>query len=155
MADHEDVMRRINKIPGISYPALTPNLKGLKQRYVSCVVGCPYEGSISPKAVAMVTKHLFDLGCYEVSLGDTIGVGNSSWVSGQWTLQSVVWVAVHTRGGASGNVATEDVVYMLHGIGLETGVNLDKLMDAGDFICQAWNEKLPRKSLKRGETIKK
>jgi len=143
--------------------------------YVSCVVGCPYEGFIAPTAVAIVTKSLFDMGCYEVSLGDTIGVGTpgttQAMLEGVLDTVPVDKLAIHchdTYGqalaniltalqlgvrtvdssvsglggcpyarGASGNVATEDVVYMLHGMGLETGVNLDKLMDAGDFICRA------------------
>ncbi|KAL9962389.1 hypothetical protein ACROYT_G031488 [Oculina patagonica] len=151
--------------------------------YVSCVVGCPYEGVVAPKAVAMVTKNLFDMGCYEVSLGDTIGVGapgsTQAMLEGVLETVPVDNLAIHchdTYGqalaniltalqlgvrtvdasvsglggcpyarGASGNVATEDVVYMLHGMGLETGVNLDKLIDAGDFICQALERKTASK----------
>jgi hydroxymethylglutaryl-CoA lyase len=141
--------------------------------YVSCALGCPYEGRVDPESVARLAKQLFDMGCYEISLGDTIGVGTPG--STLRMLQAVKQVvpvealAVHfhdTYGqalanllvalqegvavvdasvaglggcpyaeGASGNVSTEDVVYMLHGLGVSTGVDLDKLIDAGDFIC--------------------
>ncbi|KAL6009837.1 hypothetical protein ACLOJK_000268 [Asimina triloba] len=181
--------------------------------YVSCVVGCPVEGAIPPSKVAYVAKELYDMGCFEISLGDTIGVGTPGKATKQIFLQDNVWflqgplheeiallvgkhpaksfpsvnctvipmlaavmavvpaekLAVHfhdTYGqslpnilvslqmgistvdssvaglggcpyakGASGNVATEDVVYMLHGIGISTNVNLGKLMSAGEFIC--------------------
>lgn len=142
--------------------------------YVSCVVGCPYEGAVAPEKVAAVARQLFDMGCYEISLGDTIGTGNPASVVAM--LQAVIKevpvekLAVHlhdTYGqalanllaalqlgvavvdssvaglggcpyakGASGNVATEDVVYMLNGMGIEHGVNLPKLIDAGNFVCQ-------------------
>ncbi|KAG1365497.1 Hydroxymethylglutaryl-CoA lyase, mitochondrial [Cocos nucifera] len=139
-------------------------------RYVSCVIGCPVEGSVPPSKVAYVAKELYDMGCYEISLGDTIGVGTPGTVIPM--LEAVLSVipveklAVHfhdTYGqslpnimmgistvdssvaglggcpyakGASGNVATEDVVYMLHGLGIKTNVDLSKLMAAGDFICK-------------------
>lgn len=140
--------------------------------YTSCAVGCPYEGDIDPKVVAKVTGQLIDMGCHEISLGDTIGTGTVGSVS---TMLDVVLadtpaekLAVHfhdTYGqalanihvalqkgisvvdssvaglggcpyakGASGNVATEDVVYMLNGLNIETGINLEKLIDAGNFI---------------------
>uniref|UniRef100_A0A7N0USG8 hydroxymethylglutaryl-CoA lyase n=3 Tax=Kalanchoe fedtschenkoi TaxID=63787 RepID=A0A7N0USG8_KALFE len=142
--------------------------------YVSCVVGCPIEGAVPPSKVAYVAKELYEMGCYEISLGDTIGVGTPGTVVPM--LQSVLKVvpidklAVHfhdTYGqalanilaslqmgirtidssvsglggcpyakGASGNVATEDVVYMLNGLGVKTNVDLGKLMHAGDFICK-------------------
>jgi isopropylmalate/homocitrate/citramalate synthase len=149
---------------------------GLKVRgYVSCVLGCPYEGEVAPEAVARVAKALIGIGCYEVSLGDTIGVGTP--LKAQRMLEVVAedvdmsHLAAHfhdTYGqalanllavlqmgigvvdasvsglggcpyapGASGNVATEDVVYMLHGLGIETGIDLDKLTEAGAFISQA------------------
>ncbi|XP_022153949.1 hydroxymethylglutaryl-CoA lyase, mitochondrial-like [Momordica charantia] len=141
--------------------------------YVSCVVGCPIEGMVPPSNVAYVARELYRMGCSEISLGDTIGVGTPGTVIPM--LESVVDVvpignlAVHfhdTYGqalsnilvslqmgistvdssvsglggcpyakGASGNVATEDVVYMLNGIGVKTNVDLEKLMLAGDFIC--------------------
>ncbi|XP_040839508.1 3-hydroxymethyl-3-methylglutaryl-CoA lyase, cytoplasmic isoform X2 [Ochotona curzoniae] len=146
--------------------------------YVSCALGCPYEGNITPQKVTDVAKRLYSLGCYEISLGDTIGVGTPGSMKkmlecvmkeipagalavhchdtyGQalanilTALQmgiSVVDSAVSGLGGcpyakgASGNVATEDLVYMLNGLGLHTGVNLYKVMEAGDFICKAVNK---------------
>ncbi len=140
--------------------------------YVSCVNGCPYEGEIAPEAVAKVSRALMQMGAYEISLGDTIGVGTP--VQTYAMLEAVLndvpveKVAVHmhdTYGqamanilasldlgvrvvdasvaglggcpyakGASGNVATEDVVYMLQGMGFETGVDLDKLVAASHWV---------------------
>jgi len=140
--------------------------------YVSCVLGCPYEGDIAPTAVNTVTKALLEMGCYEVSLGDTIGTGTAGsmgkLLANLLTDFSASALAVHchdTYGqalsnilvalqhgintidssiaglggcpyarGASGNVATEDVVYMLNGLGVETGLNLDALIAAGNLI---------------------
>ena len=140
--------------------------------YVSCVVGCPYEGDIAPEQVAMVAKKLLDLGCYEISLGDTVGVGTPATVTqmiqavsahvpkeklavhfhdtyGQAltniyaALQcgiSVVDSAIAGLGGcpyakgASGNVATEDVVYLLNGLGIQSGIDFQQLLKAGWFI---------------------
>ncbi len=149
---------------------------GLKVRgYISCVLGCPYEGEIEPEAVARVAEALIGMGCYEVSLGDTIGIGTPAKaqrmieaVAAQVDIRhlaahfhdtygqalanllavlqmgvAVVDASVSGLGGcpyapgASGNVATEDVVYMLHGLGIETGIDLDKLVEAGAFISQA------------------
>lgn len=145
--------------------------------YVSCVVGCPYEGAIAPEQVADVAKTLFDMGCYEVSLGDTIGVGNPASVrrmieacakvvpidrlAGHYhdtygmaianihaSLQAGMAVFDASVGGlggcpyakgASGNVATEDVVYLLDGLGIETGIDLAKLATIGDWISTAIN----------------
>jgi len=225
MADSAEVFRRIRQKPGVAYPVLVPNVKGLElalaagaqeiavfgaasesfsQRnincsiqeslerfahvcdaaqsaglkvrgYVSCVLGCPYEGEIAPKAVARVAEALIGMGCYEVSLGDTIGVGTPAEaqrmieaVTSQVDIShlaahfhdtygqalanllavlqmgiAVVDASVSGLGGcpyapgASGNVATEDVVYMLHGLGIETGIDLDKLVEVGAFISQA------------------
>uniref|UniRef100_A0A8C0NR16 hydroxymethylglutaryl-CoA lyase n=1 Tax=Canis lupus familiaris TaxID=9615 RepID=A0A8C0NR16_CANLF len=146
--------------------------------YVSCALGCPYEGNITPQKVTEVSKKLYGMGCYEISLGDTTGVGTPG--SMKRMLESVMKeipssaLAVHchdTYGqalaniltalqmginvvdsavsglggcpyakGASGNVATEDLIYMLNGLGLNTGVNLYKVMEAGDFICKAVNK---------------
>ncbi len=140
--------------------------------YVSCVLGCPYEGDIDPEQVALVAEKLFAMGCYEISLGDTVGVGNPASVTKM--IQAVSArvptdkLAVHfhdTYGqaltniyaalqmgvkvvdsaiaglggcpyakGASGNVATEDVVYMLNGLGIATGIDFKKLLQAGWFI---------------------
>lgn len=222
MSDNKDVMAGIKRNDKVSYPVLTPNMKGFEaalaagaeevavfgaasesfsqknincsiseslQRfepimaqaqkhkikvrgYVSCVLGCPYEGDIDAAKVAEVAKTLFDMGCYEISLGDTIGVGTP--LKAQRMLSSVAekvsinHLAIHfhdTYGqalsnilaclqlgittvdssiaglggcpyakGASGNVATEDVVYMLDGMGIHTGVDLKKLIDVGQFI---------------------
>ncbi len=141
--------------------------------YVSCVLGCPYEGEIAPEAVAEVAARLFGLGCDEISLGDTIGVGTPAraraMVEAVAARVPLERLAVHfhdTYGqalanilaclelgvasvdssvaglggcpyakGASGNVASEDVLYMLNGLGIETGVDLDKLVAAGRGIC--------------------
>jgi hydroxymethylglutaryl-CoA lyase len=147
--------------------------------YVSCVVGCPYEGEIKPDAVAAVAKRLIDLGCYEVSLGDTIGVGTPKKIAKMIDVVAqevaVEQLAIHchdTYGqalanvyaaietgiktvdssvaglggcpyakGASGNVTSEDVLYMLNGLGLETGVDLQKLIEAGNFISKKLNRR--------------
>lgn len=222
MADNAEVMAGINRSTRVSYPVLTPNLKGLEaaiaagaqevaifgaasesfsqknincsvaqslerfedllaaakqanlkvRGYVSCVLGCPYEGEIVPQQVAIVAQWLFEHGCYEVSLGDTIGIGTPVKVRAMIDAVSqkvpVEQLAVHfhdTYGqalanilialqcgvvvvdssvaglggcpyakGAAGNVATEDLVYMLNGMNIETGVDLDGLIAAGQFI---------------------
>ncbi|MBU2976680.1 hydroxymethylglutaryl-CoA lyase [Alteromonas sp. C1M14] len=147
---------------------------GIKVRgYVSCVLGCPYEGDISPQVVAKVAEALIDMGCYEVALGDTIGTGTpvktASMLEALLAKVPACRVAVHfhdTYGqalanilialqhgistidtaagglggcpyaqGASGNVATEDVLYMLHGMGIKTGVSLPAVMRASGFIA--------------------
>lgn len=145
--------------------------------YVSCVMGCPYEGPTDPQKVLNVAKALLKMGCYEISLGDTIGVGTPADIErllavllsqipatklavhmhdtyGQAlanvlvALQkgiTVVDSAVAGLGGcpyakgASGNLATEDLVYMLNGLGIDHGVNLPKLISAGDYICEKLN----------------
>ncbi|XLU55033.1 hypothetical protein S245_049681 [Arachis hypogaea] len=224
LADAKDVLEGIQDVEGVSFPVLTPNLKGFEaavaagakevavfpaasesfskanlnsgiednlarcrdiasasrsysipvRGYISCVVGCPFEGHVAPAKVAYVAKALNEMGCSEISLGDTIGVGTPGTVVPM--LEAVLDVvpvdklAVHfhdTYGqalsntlislqmgisvvdssvsglggcpyakGATGNVATEDVVYMLDGIGVKTNVDLGKLMQAGDFICK-------------------
>ncbi|XP_061652087.1 hydroxymethylglutaryl-CoA lyase, mitochondrial [Phyllopteryx taeniolatus] len=229
MADQVEVMKGICRKPGVSYPVLTPNLKGFQaavkagasevaifgaaselfshknincsvdeslrrfddvvkaakevgvpvRGYVSCVLGCPYEGKVHPEKVAHVAKCLYSMGCYEISLGDTTGVGTPGSMQEMLIAVSrevpINALAVHchdTYGqalanilvalqmgvsvvdssvaglggcpyaqGASGNVATEDVVYMLHGLGIQTGVDLTRLMDAGAFICRSLNKK--------------
>ena len=222
LADAGEVMARIKRKPGVSYPVLVPNMQGMERAlaagvrevavftaatetfsekntncsidesierfqpvlarakkegirvrgYISCVLGCPYEGAVDPDQVTAVAKELYGLGCYEISLGDTIGIGTA--LRAQEMVTRVVrevpieHLAVHfhdTRGqalanilaclalgvsvvdasvgglggcpyakGATGNVATEDVLYMLQGMGIETGVDLDKLIEAGRFI---------------------
>jgi hydroxymethylglutaryl-CoA lyase len=223
MADAAEVFAGIDRQPGVQYPVLVPNRKGLdaalsagvseiavfaatsetfSQRniecsiaqsldrfsevagtalaaglkvrgYLSCAAGCPYEGVVSENQVAELALRLIELGCYEVSLGDTIGVANPLQVSR--LLQTVTekvpiqQLAVHfhdTYGqalanilaalqegvavidssvaglggcpfapGAAGNVASEDVLYMLNGLGIHTGVDLEQLIGAGQFIC--------------------
>ncbi len=223
MGDATEVMTGINRRDSITYPVLTPNVKGLEaaiaagatevaifgsasesfsqknincsieeslkrfrpvmtaarkkniavRGYVSCVLGCPYEGDIAPAKVAKVASALYDMGCYEVSLGDTIGTGTpikaQNMISAVCEYVPIDKLAAHfhdTYGqalanllavlqmgiatidssvaglggcpyaqGASGNVATEDVVYMLNGLGIESGVNLEKLVETGHWIC--------------------
>ena len=219
LADADAIFPRVVKMPGVRYPALVPNLKGLERAlragareiaiftaasdsfnrhntnasieesfarfrpvvemasaeavrvrgYVSCVFGCPYEGAISPRTGAEVAARLWDLGCREISLGDTIGVAVPSQVPEvvERTVEAGVpleALALHfhdTRGtalanvcealregvrifdssaggfggcpyapGASGNLATEDLVYLLHGMGYETGVTLEQVAAA-------------------------
>jgi hydroxymethylglutaryl-CoA lyase len=159
------------RIRELAAPALA---QGIRIRgYISCVLGCPYEGAVAEDKVVEVARALIELGCYEVSLGDTIGIGTPIaarrmlWaVAGECGMERL---AVHfhdTRGqalanifacleagvsvvdasvaglggcpyarGATGNVATEDLVYLLHGLGIETGVDLAALVAAGHFIC--------------------
>lgn len=140
--------------------------------YVSCVLGCPYEGEIALSKVAEVASTLYQMGCYEISLGDTIGVGtplkaqrmvdavaqdvpieklaahfHDTYGQGLANLFAVMQLGVSVidssvsglggcpyAKGASGNVATEDVLYMLKGLGIETGVDLGKVLEAGTFI---------------------
>ena len=223
MADHAEVLERIRRKPGVSYPVLTPNLKGFESAraagatevavfgaaseafsrknincsiaeslerfhpivseakkhgikvrgYVSCVLGCPYEGDVAPQRVAEVAGALYDMGCYEISLGDTIGVGTpgrtkamieacrqrvpierlaghyhdtygqalaniyASLEAGVSTFDSSIagLGGCPYAAGASGNVATEDVVYMLNGLGAQTGVDLKALVGIGRWIC--------------------
>ena len=225
MADSAEVLARIKRTPGVSYPVLVPNMQGFEaartagateiaiftaasetfarknincsieesferfapvcaaaaasdivvRGYISCALGCPYEGEVSPARVAQVAARLLQLGCYEISLGDTIGVGTPA--KTQTMLDTVaaqtsrVKLAVHlhdTYGqalanilaalekgiavvdssiaglggcpyapGASGNVASEDLLYMLNGMGIETGVDLAALVETGRFISAA------------------
>ncbi len=225
LADAEEVFRSIEKNPGVAYPVLVPNEKGMQRAldagakevsiftaasetfnqkninctiaesierfkpvmvmaakhgirvrgYISTVIACPYEGPITPDAVVRIAKELAALGCYEISLGDTIGVGTP--IKAQQMLAAVAAevpmqkLAVHfhdtygqalanihaclelgvavvdssTSGlggcpyakGATGNVATEDVLFMLTGMGIETGVDMGKLLAAGEFISEA------------------
>ncbi len=226
MADTAEVLAAIRRRPGVSYPVLVPNLKGLEaaraatgveeiavfgaasesfsrrntncsideglarfadvcaaarqaglrvRGYVSCVLGCPYDGTIDPRQVARVAGALYDMGCYEVSLGDTIGTGTPraaramvDHVSQRVPVERLAahfhdtygqalanLLAVIERGvatvdssvaglggcpyarGASGNVATEDVLYMLDGMGIETGVRLAGVLRAGSAVCAA------------------
>ena len=223
MADHTEVLERIRRRPGVSYPVLTPNLKGFEaaraagatevaifgaaseafsqknincsiaeslerfrpvaeaaqeqsirvRGYVSCVLGCPYEGEVKPERVADVAAALYEMGCYEVSLGDTIGTGtpgktkamieacarrvpleklaghyHDTYGQALANIYASLEMGVHTfdasvaglggcpyAAGASGNVATEDVVYMLDGMGVRTGIDLGQLVEIGRWIC--------------------
>jgi len=148
---------------------------GIRVRgYVSCVLGCPYDGDISPEAVARVAERLHGLGCYEISLGDTVGFGtparaqamigavaervpvgklaahfHDTYGQALANLLAVLGMGVAVidssvgglggcpyAKGAKGNVATEDVLYMLHGMGIETGVDLDAVVDASWWIFE-------------------
>ena len=148
---------------------------GVKVRgYVSTVLGCPYQGDVPVADVVRISKKLFELGCYEISLGDTIGIGTPkkarAMLAAVATEIPMASLAVHfhdTRGqalanilacleegvrvvdsavsgtggcpyakGASGNVASEDVVYMLEGIGMPTGIQMDTLIDTGRWLSQ-------------------
>ncbi|MBD8190315.1 hydroxymethylglutaryl-CoA lyase [Pseudomonas fluorescens] len=219
MAGSAEVFAQIQRKPGVTYGALTPNLRGFEdalaagvkevavfaaaseafsQRnincsiseslerfapimtaaklhgvsvrgYVSCVLGCPYEGTVAPEQVASVARELYEMGCYEVSLGDTIGTGTAGATRrlfevvgakvprdrlaghfhdtyGQAVANlyasllegiSVFDSSIAGLGGcpyakgASGNVATEDVVYLLDGLGIDTGIDLEALIRAG------------------------
>lgn len=163
--------------------------------YISCVLGCPYEGEIAPEAVAAVAARLLAMGCAEISLGDTIGVGTPA--RAQTMIRAVAErvpikkLAVHfhdTYGqalanilaslelgvavvdssvaglggcpyadGASGNVASEDVLYMLNGLGVATGVDLDALVAAGRDVCAALGRapasKVARALAGRGDSV--
>jgi hydroxymethylglutaryl-CoA lyase len=147
---------------------------GIRVRgYLSVVLGCPFEGDVAPQAVAEVSERLYQMGCYEISLGDTIGTGTPG--ATQRLIETVAQrIPIDKLGGhfhdtygqalanifaslecgmasfdssvaglggcpfapgATGNVATEDVVYLMNGLGVETGVDLPRLLDAADFIC--------------------
>ena len=223
MAGSAEVFAQIQRKAGVTYAALTPNLKGFEgaleagvrevavfaaaseafsqknincsikeslerfvpvmeaarandirvRGYVSCVLGCPYDGAIDPKQVASVAAELFAMGCYEVSLGDTIGTGTPGatrqlieTVAAQIPREKLAGHFHDTYGqalaniyasllegvsvfdssvaglggcpyakGASGNVASEDVLYMLNGLNIQTGIDLDQLIAAGQRIC--------------------
>jgi hydroxymethylglutaryl-CoA lyase len=171
--------RNINCSISESLARFTPIMDAAKQHgvsvrgYVSCVLGCPYEGDVTPEQVALVARELYAMGCYEVSLGDTIGTGTAGAtrkmfevVGAQVPRDKLAGHFHDTYGqamanvyasllegiavfdssiaglggcpyakGASGNVATEDVLYLLNGLGIETGVDLDQLLLAGQQIC--------------------
>jgi hydroxymethylglutaryl-CoA lyase len=223
MADNSAVMAGIRRKPGVSYPVLVPNLKGLEaaiasgveevvvfgaatetfsRRNTNCSIeeglarfrdvckaaldarlrvrgdisvclGCPYEGEVAPEAVVRVARALDEMGCYEITIADTIGVGTAGQtckvfeavmkyipaqrLAGHFhdtygqalaNIHAALQCGVPTYDssiaglggcpyakGATGNVATEDVVYMLHGLGIHTGIDLRKLIEAGSYIC--------------------
>ena len=223
MADNAQVMAAIRRKPGVSYPVLVPNRKGLEgalaagakevvvfgaatetfsrkntncsiaeglARFsevckealaqglkvrgdISVCLACPYEGEVKPEAVVRVARELDAMGCYEITIADTIGTGTAgkarAVIEAVMKHISVDRLAGHfhdTYGqavanvyaalecgvatfdssvaglggcpyakGATGNVATEDVLYLLDGLGVKTGVDIDKLMAAGEYIC--------------------
>jgi len=223
MAGSVEVFAQIRQLPGVTYAALTPNLKGFEaalqagvkevavfaaasesfsqknincsiaeslerflplmdaakqhgirvRGYVSCVLGCPYEGTIAPAQVADVARELYNMGCYEISLGDTIGAGTAgetrrlievvgskvprNKLAGHFhdtygqalaniyasLLEGVAVFDSSVAGlggcpyakGATGNVATEDVLYLLNGLGISSGIDMDLLIQAGARIC--------------------
>ena len=183
--------RNVNKTRAETIAAFKPVFKrcrdaGIRVRaYVSTVWGCPYEGEIAPSEALETTKALLDLGAYEVSLGDTIGVGNPLQTANILEVfepsVGLERIAMHmhdTRGlalanclvgldygvttfdssiaglggcpyapGASGNLATEDLVGMLHGMGIETGISFDALIDAGKLATRLLGRKLPGRTL--------
>jgi hydroxymethylglutaryl-CoA lyase len=235
MADTAEVYRNIPKDPGVDYPVLVPNMRGLERAieanvksiavftaasetfnkrninmsidesfinyapvaqrargegmrvrgYVSTAFGCPYEGDVAPEKVLEVCARLLDLGCYEVSVGDTIGVGTPVQVQGVIGILLQVIpaskLAMHfhdTRGtalantlaalemgiptfdassgglggcpyapGASGNMATEDLVYMLEKMGIDTAVDLNRLVAASQIIAPYLDHPLPGRYL--------
>lgn len=222
MTGSEAVFATLNRQPGVTYSALTPNMRGLERAisakvsevavfiaasetfsqkntncsiaqgltraaeltrvaraqglvvrgYISVVAGCPYQGEVKPTALAPLAKALLDMGCYEVSLGDSTGVATpgqiKNIVDSVATAIPVDKIAMHLHNtygqalanmyaalemgisvvdssvaglggcpyapGATGNVATEDVVYMLNGLGINHGIDLEKLVHAGEFI---------------------
>jgi hydroxymethylglutaryl-CoA lyase len=168
------------------FDELVPHAIAAKMRvrgYISTVWGCPYEGHVDPRRALELAKHLLDIGCYQISLGDTIGVGTPAQTEQICELflrhLEPKQLALHlhdTRGtalvnaytgltlgisdfdasvaglggcpyapGAAGNLATEDLVYMLHGMGIETGVDLPKLVEAGKLAERIVGRKLPGK----------
>ncbi|WP_027414482.1 hydroxymethylglutaryl-CoA lyase [Aneurinibacillus terranovensis] len=183
--------KNINKSIAETYPVLREVVeaalaKNIKVRgYVSTAFGCPYEGEVSPAAVIQVTEELLRMGVYEVSIGDTIGVGHPRQVKeaftaliGQCGAERIAGHFHDTRGmglanvyaaleagvrtfdssigglggcpyapGASGNISTEDVTYMLHAMGITTGVNLNELVKTGEFMEQVLGRPLPSKVL--------
>jgi hydroxymethylglutaryl-CoA lyase len=183
--------RNINMSIDESFEAFAPVVRSATDSsirvrgYVSTTLGCPYEGDVAPEKVLEVAARLLDLGCYEISVGDTIGVGTPLQVQGLLGLLLEVIpakrLAMHfhdTRGtalantlaalemgiatfdasagglggcpyapGASGNLATEDLVYLLDGMGIETGVDLNRLASASNEIAPYLDHPLPGKAL--------
>ncbi len=167
------IAESLQRIAQICQPARTDQIP--VRGYISCVLGCPYEGKVARSAVVAVAESLIELGCYQISLGDTIGIGTPREAAALIVAvaenigRSQLAVHFHdTRGqalanslaclesgvtvfdasvaglggcpyapGASGNLATEDLVYMLHGMGEETGIDLNKLVDCGRYISDA------------------
>ncbi|HEV2262274.1 MAG TPA: hydroxymethylglutaryl-CoA lyase [Candidatus Rubrimentiphilum sp.] len=242
LADADEVFPKIRKRPGVRYPVLTPNIRGLERAknagaesiavftaaseaftkrninmtidesietfrdvvrnakendfwvrgYVSTAFGSPFGDTVTPLNVVDVTRRLFDLGCDEVSIGDTIGVGVPSQVDAlvpmlvrDFSLEKIALHFHDTRGtalanvyaalqhgvaifdsssgglggcpyapGATGNLGTEDLLYMLHGMGIETGVDLDKVRDASRFIAGVLGHELTSKAYQALEAMR-
>jgi hydroxymethylglutaryl-CoA lyase len=176
----DETFRAFDEVVG---PALAAGLR--VRGYVSTAWGCPYEGAVDPRKVASIAERLLGLGCWQVSLGDTIGVGTPNQtrelvglLASRARPGSIALHLHDTRGtalanvlagldagittfdasvgglggcpyapGASGNLATEDLVYMLHGMGFETGIDLGKLVDAGALAQELVGRRLPGKAL--------
>ena len=240
MAATDAVMAKIERLPGVSYPVLTPNMKGYEaaraaradtvavfgaasetfsqknincsidesldrfrpvieaakadgiavRGYVSCTLGCPYEGKVPLANVVRMAKALYGMGCYEISLGDTIGVGTPAEaramiraVAGEAPLAALaghyhdtygqalanIWASIEEgvsvfdcsvsglggcpyAQGASGNVASEDVIYSLHRSGIATGVDLEAMVGIGRWISGVLGRKPGSKvTLARGD----
>jgi hydroxymethylglutaryl-CoA lyase len=234
LADAVEVYRGVHKRPGVRYPVLTPNLKGLERAkavgadaiavftaaseaftkrninmtieesidtfrdvvrnakennmwvrgYVSTAFGSPFGDVVEPEIVVDISRRLLEMGCDEISIGDTIGVGVPSQVDElvpmlirEMPLTKIAFHFHDTRGtalanvyaalehgvaifdsssgglggcpyapGATGNLGTEDLLYMLHGMGVETGVNLDKVREASRFIARVLGHELTSKA---------
>lgn len=190
--------KNINCSIAESLARFEPVVQAAKQRglavraYVSCVAGCPYQGAVEPAAAAAVAAALHRMGCYEISLGDTIGVGTPGSIQAMLTavakavpmerlaahfhdtygqalanLYAALELGVATidssvaglggcpyAKGASGNVATEDVVYLLNGLGIHTGVDLDRVFEAGRYICAQLGRE-PNSKVARAMAVKK
>lgn len=183
-SQHNTNMTIAESLQNIAEIAAEAKMRQIRVRgYLSCVLGCPYEGNIAPEAVLEMAEKLIALGCYEISLGDTIGVGTPG--KTDYLLKKMLEkipcekMAVHfhdTYGqalaniyvallngisvidssvaglggcpyaaGASGNVASEDVLYMLNGLEIETGVDLNKLIAVGQFITKALGKSVQSK----------
>jgi hydroxymethylglutaryl-CoA lyase len=165
------IAESLERFAPVAEAARSANIK--VRGYISCVVGCPYEGEIAPQKVGEVAEALFHMGCYEISLGDTIGVGTPAktqamieacakrvpiaQLAGHYhdtygqalaNIYASLELGIATfdasvaglggcpyAAGASGNVATEDVVYMLDGLGIQTGIDLDRVVTIGQWIC--------------------
>lgn len=187
-------LRNVNKTVAQTLRAFEPVIgpavdQGLKVRgYISTMWGCPYEGEVDPAKGLQLAKHLLDAGCYQVSLGDTIGVGTPvqtqrivELFAAEIPLESIALHLHDTRGtalanvliglqlgittfdasvaglggcpyapGAAGNLATEDLVYTLHGMGIETGIDLEKLWQAGQVAEAIVGRELPGKVHRAG-----
>ena len=188
---NKGIERSLSVFGEVVPPALESGMR--VRAYVSTVWGCPYEGEVDPRRALAIARQLLDLGCYQVSLGDTIGVGNPlqtrrilSLFLAEVPAEKLALHLHDTRGtalanalvglemgirdfdasiaglggcpyapGAAGNLATEDLVNMLHGMGVETGVDLDKLMEAGKVAEDVIGRRLPGKVHQAGPFVRR